>query len=220
MRSPKSPPSRRLRLPQRTRSLPLKDWYRRNAGCTGRRIPWPDRNRDGWLWHGRRADIHWVQWESRVYAAPVFIGLQIFLNDVADEVGRNRCGWDVSSLTQDISPTGNISRARPMRWRHVSRPSTTRVSNSGGAYGPGHADRLEHLAGFQIRRARSQGGIQAIVAELRRFQNLAGLFENCQSHAPIALLRDQLIGVIRRQLFGKEKIRSGRDLAQMRSPRR
>ena len=31
--------------------------------------------------------------EARMHAAPVFIGLQVFTNDVTDEIGRSRRAW-------------------------------------------------------------------------------------------------------------------------------
>src|ERR1700683_2223154 len=70
--------------------------------------------------------------EARADAASVFIGVQVVLKDVVDEIGNNH-GRGGSTFTHEISPAGSSSRARSMRWRHVSRPSTTSVSNRGGA---------------------------------------------------------------------------------------
>src|SRR5262249_61493282 len=64
--------------------------------------------------------------KARVYAALILVRLQVVDNDIAYEVGRaarRRC-WRSAH---------NFSIAWAMRERQTSRPSASRVPNSGGA---------------------------------------------------------------------------------------
>ena len=70
--------------------------------------------------------------KARVHASAVLVGLQILEDDVADEIGLRRNGGFVLACSIAIFSRA-IAIARSMRLRHVSRPSTSSVSNSGGA---------------------------------------------------------------------------------------
>ena len=82
----------------------------------------------------------------------------------------------------------------------------------------GHADGLEHGAGLH---AEGGGGVaerlfQRIVIEGRCGQHLLRMLQDAAGERGVALLRNQLGGVVRRELVDKEKIGGGDGLAQER----
>ena len=85
-----------------------------------------------------------------------------------------------------------------MRSSDVSRPSTSSVPNSGGAFlRPHTATRMgsKHLAGFDAHWATAaarSAASNASCVNSGRGQNLARAFQHAQRHGGIALLGDQL----------------------------
>src|SRR5205807_8137115 len=70
--------------------------------------------------------------KARVSTPAVFVRFEIMHDDLADEVrARRRFGFILQSSHTVIPRTSSIARA--MRFKDVSRPNTTSVSNSGGA---------------------------------------------------------------------------------------
>jgi hypothetical protein len=62
--------------------------------------------------------------KARVYAPAILVGLQVFEDDVADEISRAGCR---------IHNSFSLAMAWSIRRRQVSRPRTSRVPNRGGA---------------------------------------------------------------------------------------
>ena len=154
--------------------------------------------------------------EARVHAAAVLAGLQVLEDDVADEVRRagRRVRWSGIRRGGGVGRHSlfNFSMAWPMRLRQVSRPSTSRVPNSGGAFlRPQTATRM----GWNIwpalmpRRCGggAQGGLQAVVGELGVGEDFAGASEGAQARAASPFLRNQLGRVVGRQFAGGRRNR-------------
>ena len=81
----------------------------------------------------------------------------------------------------------------------------------------GDPDGLEHGAGLEAERrgGLAQSFVQRIVVEGGRGQNLLrGLEARRQRHRRIALLRDQLGGIVGRELIEKEEVRGADGIAQ------
>ena len=106
-----------------------------------------------------------------------------------------------------------------MRLRQVSRPSTSKVSNSGGAsLRPHTATRmgwniwpaLIFNSAAPARKAASRAACVNSTWE----RIAAGAVESGPGHGGVAFLRDQPGGIVRRQLVEEKEIGDLRDLAQ------
>ena len=161
--------------------------------------------------------------KARMHAAAVFVGLQIVEDDLADEIGWRRSGRlarlsDSSLLFRSCASSSSM--AWSMRFRQVSRPSTSSVSNSGGAFlRPHTATRMGWNiwpalifsslgAGAQARRP-GPSWVNSAVG-----QNFARACERRQRHGAIALLRNQLGRIVGRQFVDEEEIGDRGHVAQ------
>src|SRR5207249_6776465 len=76
----------------------------------------------------------WLRWKPRLDATAVLAALNVFENDVADEIGRcGRCFDRRKRVRRSHLFYFSLEMAFSMRARQVSRPNTSSVPKSGGA---------------------------------------------------------------------------------------